>query len=269
MLFVFNIGRHRKQVFDYRQRMLYANIRKQQRMKNAMKHRRTALLLLPVLMLSFCVALTPVSAGKQTSVALSRSSLTLEVGKSKTLKLKGAKATKVRWTTSNKAVAAVIKGKVKARKKGKATITALYQKKKYKCKVVVKKKQPPTDEPKQQEEQNMILTIGSTRVKVDWQDNESVTALKKLVEKQPLTVQMSMYGGFEQVGSLGTSLPRKDIQMTTSAGDIVLYSGNQVVVFYGSNSWSYTRLGHISDKSAAEMEELLGHGDTAITFSME
>ena len=115
----------------------------------------------------------------------------------------------------------------------------------------------------------MILTIGSTRVKVDWQDNESVTALKKLVEKQPLTVQMSMHGGFEQVGSLGTSLPRKDIQMTTSAGDIVLYSGNQVVVFYGSNSWSYTRLGHISDKSAAEMEELLGHGDTAITFSME
>ena len=78
-----------------------------------------------------------------------------------------------------------------------------------------------------------------------------------------------MYGGFEQVGSLGTSLPRKDVQTTTSAGDIVLYSGNQVVVFYGSNSWSYTRLGHISDKSAAELKELLGHGDVAITFHME
>lgn len=238
-----------------------------------MKNRCFALLLLPALLLSLCVLFRPAaaasSAAGRSTIALSKNSLTLEVGKRKALKLRGAKAGKVKWTTSNKAVCMVAKGTVKARKKGKATITALYQKKKYKCKVVVKKKQPPTDEPKQQEEQNMILTIGSTRVKVDWQDNESVTALKKLVEKQPLTVQMSMYGGFEQVGSLGTSLPRKDIQMTTSAGDIVLYSGNQVVVFYGSNSWSYTRLGHISDKSAAEMEELLGHGDTAITFSME
>ena len=75
---------------------------------------------------------------------------------------------------------------------------------------------------------------------------------------------MSMYGGFEQVGSLGTSLPRDDKQITTNAGDIVLYSGNQIVVFYGTNSWAYTRLGRITDKTASEMADLLGNGNVRI-----
>ena len=78
-----------------------------------------------------------------------------------------------------------------------------------------------------------------------------------------------MYGGFEQVGPIGQSLPRNDEQTTTSSGDIVLYSGNQIVVFYGSNSWSYTRLGRITDKTASELAELLGNGDVTITISLE
>ena len=92
--------------------------------------------------------------------------------------------------------------------------------------------------------------------------------LKELCRGTPLTIQMSMYGGFEQVGSIGQSLPREDSQTTTQAGDIVLYSGNQIVVFYGSNSWAYTRLGHITDKSAADLKELLGNGDVTITLSI-
>ena len=113
----------------------------------------------------------------------------------------------------------------------------------------------------------LIMKIGNTTVAVDWEDNESVAALRELVKDKPLMVQMSMYGGFEQVGSLGTSLPRNDSQTTTAAGDIVLYSGNQIVVFYGSNSWAYTRLGHVTDKTAAEMAELLGNGNVTITIS--
>lgn len=92
-------------------------------------------------------------------------------------------------------------------------------------------------------------------------------SLIKLVESEPLEIEMSMYGGFEQVGSLGTSLPRDDKQITTKAGDIVLYSGNQIVVFYGSNSWAYTRLGSITDKTASEMADLLGNGNVRITIS--
>ena len=120
-----------------------------------------------------------------------------------------------------------------------------------------------------QEEQNMTLqmTIGSTPVSVSWEDNEAVQALKELCDGQPLTIQMSMYGGFEQVGSIGTNLPANDVQTTTSAGNIVLYSGNQMVVFYGSNSWAYTRLGHITDKTNEELTQLLSNGNVTVTLS--
>lgn len=116
-------------------------------------------------------------------------------------------------------------------------------------------------------EGELHFKIGNTEVSVDWESNNSVKALIKLVELEPLEIEMSMYGGFEQVGSLGTSLPRDDKQITTKAGDIVLYSGNQIVVFYGSNSWAYTRLGSITDKTASEMADLLGNGNVRITIS--
>lgn len=112
----------------------------------------------------------------------------------------------------------------------------------------------------------MRLFIGSTEVSVEWETNESVDALCDLVKAEPLVMDMSMYGGFEQVGSLGTSLPRNDEQTTAQAGDIMLYSGNRIVVFYGSNSWAYTRLGRIANKSAEELTELLGSGSVKITI---
>lgn len=116
----------------------------------------------------------------------------------------------------------------------------------------------------------MVMRIGDTTLTVEWEDNESVAALREFVsEKGGIAIQMSMYGGFEQVGSLGTSLPRSDEQTTTQAGDIVLYSGNQIVVFYGSNSWAYTRLGRITGKTAEQMKELLGDGDVTIMISFE
>lgn len=118
------------------------------------------------------------------------------------------------------------------------------------------------------EEMSILMKIGDEVVTVAWEDNESARALAELLREQPMSIQMSMYGGFEQVGSFGTSLPRDDKQTTTQAGDIVLYSGNQMVVFYGSNSWAYTRLGRITDKSAEELEKLLGNGDVTITLEL-
>lgn len=124
-------------------------------------------------------------------------------------------------------------------------------------------------ESKYEEENTLKMTIGDTDVTVMWERNESVAALKELVKGHPLTVRLSMYGGFEQVGPLGTELPRSDEQTVTQAGDIVLYSGDQIVVFYGSNSWAYTRLGHITDKTAEELAALLGNGDVTLTLSAE
>ncbi len=122
--------------------------------------------------------------------------------------------------------------------------------------------------PEEEETAMLSLMIGETPVAVDWEDNESVDTLRELCRNEPLQISLSMYGGFEQVGPIGTSLPHSDVQTTTAAGDIVLYAGNQIVVFYGSNSWAYTRLGHISDQSAEDMEALLGHGDVTITLRL-
>ncbi|SEQ77342.1 hypothetical protein SAMN02910369_02387 [Lachnospiraceae bacterium NE2001] len=118
-------------------------------------------------------------------------------------------------------------------------------------------------------EKMMQMKINGTAVNVSWENNESVAALTDMCKDAPLEIQMSMYGGFEQVGPLAKNLPRNDSQTTTSAGDIVLYSGDQIVVFYGSNSWSYTRLGHITDQDNEGMAALLGNGDVTITISME
>ena len=119
----------------------------------------------------------------------------------------------------------------------------------------------------QENEIIMVMTINDTKVDVTWENNASVVELKELAE-DGLTIPMSMYGGFEQVGPIGKSITRDDKQTTTSAGDIVLYSGNQLVVFYGSNSWAYTRIGKIN-LTEKELTNLLSNGDVNITLSME
>jgi hypothetical protein len=131
--------------------------------------------------------------------------------------------------------------------------------------------EPATEETGTEEVKAKMLRmmIGNTAVAVDWENNESVEALKAQCENEPLVIQMSMYGGFEQVGPIGSRLPSNDAQTTTSAGDIVLYSSNQIVVFYGSNSWAYTKLGHITDQDASGMAGLLSNGNVTITISME
>ena len=113
----------------------------------------------------------------------------------------------------------------------------------------------------------MKMSIGGTDVTVEWENNQAVADLQALVANGPLTVDLSMYGGFEQVGSLGKTLTANDVQTTTAAGDVVLYSGNQIVVFYGSNSWAYTRLGHITSQDADGMANLLGNGDVSMTIA--
>ncbi len=111
------------------------------------------------------------------------------------------------------------------------------------------------------------LTVDGKQITVEWADNASVNALRELLKKGPLTVELSRYGGFEQVGALGASLPRSDMQMTTEPGDIVLYSGNQIVIFYGTNSWAYTRLGRIVGMSREELAALLGVGNVTATLT--
>lgn len=114
---------------------------------------------------------------------------------------------------------------------------------------------------------NMNVQVGDVVFSATLEENEAVSALVEMMRENPVVIQMSDYSGFEKVGSLGTSLPASNSQTTTQAGDIVLYNGNQIVIFYGSNSWSYTRLGHIDNLTG--WEEALGSGDVTVTFSLE
>ncbi len=113
----------------------------------------------------------------------------------------------------------------------------------------------------------LMMKIGETAVDVTWEENASVEELRELA-MSGLTISMSMYGGFEQVGPIGKNISRDDKQTTTSAGDIVLYAGNQLVIFYGSNSWAYTKLGKINLQEK-ELKQLLGNGDVTATLSVE
>lgn len=115
------------------------------------------------------------------------------------------------------------------------------------------------------EEANMKLFINNDEIPVIWEQNTSVYELMDEVEKGEIVVDMSMYGGNEQVGSLGKRYSSNDKQTITHNGDIVLYSSSNLVVFYGSNSWAYTRLGKM-DLSDAEITKRLSNGDVTITI---
>jgi len=115
----------------------------------------------------------------------------------------------------------------------------------------------------------ITMRINNEEVMVTWESNESVKALAELASESPLVIDTSMYGGFEQVGSIGTTLPSSDVNTTTKPGDIVLYTGSNIVVFYGSNSWDYTMLGHIENKSTDELKSLLGGNNVTITLTAE
>lgn len=111
----------------------------------------------------------------------------------------------------------------------------------------------------------LTLMIDGTVIPVIWEENPSVAELLEWASGEPIHIAMSMYGGWEQVGSLGRSIPENDAQITADTGDIMLYSGNQIVLFYGENSWAYTKLGHIN-LSEEEVINLLSNGAVNISF---
>lgn len=118
-----------------------------------------------------------------------------------------------------------------------------------------------------QEESALKITIGDYELLATFADNSSAEAFRELLAQGPLTIEMEDYGGFEKVGPLGTTLPRNDTSITTQPGNVILYQGNQITIYYGTNSWSFTRLARIDDPS--DLREKLGDGAVSVTFSLE
>ena len=119
--------------------------------------------------------------------------------------------------------------------------------------------------------EKMYITIGNQTLPVTLVKNNATEALMAALAANPITYEADDYGGFEKVGALGMSLPTSNQQLTTQAGDVILYSGNQIVLFYGSNSWSYTRLGRIEYESLEQLKSFLkaGQGRVSVTLSEE
>lgn len=113
----------------------------------------------------------------------------------------------------------------------------------------------------------MKVSIGEYVFTATLEKNEAVNELVDMMKQSPVTVSLDDYAGFEKVGPLGKSLTTSNKQTTTQPGDIVLYSGSNIVMFYGSNSWSYTRLGKIDDLT--DWEKALGSGSVTAVFTID
>ena len=124
----------------------------------------------------------------------------------------------------------------------------------------------PQEASHDQEEFALKITVGDEELLATFEDNSSAEEFRELLEEGPITIGMEDYGGFEKVGPLGTSLSRNDTQITTQPGDVILYQGNQITIYYGTNAWNFTRLARIDDPS--DLQEKLGEGTVSVTFSL-
>lgn len=110
------------------------------------------------------------------------------------------------------------------------------------------------------------ITVGDYELSATFADNSSAEEFQELLSQGPVTIEMEDYGGFEKVGPLGTTLTRNDTRITTEPGDIILYQGNQITIYYGTNTWSFTRLAKLNDP--ADLHAKLGNGTIQVTFSL-
>lgn len=118
--------------------------------------------------------------------------------------------------------------------------------------------------------QKVIFTVGGNTLAMTLAESEAAAALAQRLQEGAVTYTADDYGGFEKVGSLGFSLPRSDERLTAEAGDVMLYRGDQIVLFYGSNTYGYTRLGRFEGYSADELRTLLcaGQGSVSVTLRL-
>ncbi len=114
----------------------------------------------------------------------------------------------------------------------------------------------------------LYLTVNGHTLTATLVENSSTQALKELLADGPLTIDMRDYGSMEKVGSLGADLPRNDEQITTNPGDLILYQGNSLVLYYDRNDWNFTRLGKINDVTDQELREILGTGSVSMTLAL-
>lgn len=114
----------------------------------------------------------------------------------------------------------------------------------------------------------ITVSANGNELRANLENNPSAQALAELLTNGPLTIVMHDYGNMEKVGPIGQSLPPSDAQITAEPGDIILYQGDQLTIYYNVNSWNFTRVGRIEGVNAMELKDILGNGDVEVTFSL-
>lgn len=112
------------------------------------------------------------------------------------------------------------------------------------------------------------IDVNGITLQVKLVDNSSVTAVKQLLRHGSLTIPMKDYAKMEKFGSFGVQLPRNDANITTQPGDVILSEGNLLVIYYATNTWNFTRLGHIINFSPEKLKQVLGKGSITVTLSL-
>ena len=118
-------------------------------------------------------------------------------------------------------------------------------------------------------ENKINITIDGRTISATLADNDATKALAEKLVAGPVTITMNNYGGFEKVGALPWSLPALDTRITTKPGDIMLYTSNNIVIFYGENTWAYTPLGVLDTTDPEEISDFVGNGDKQVTISLD
>lgn len=114
----------------------------------------------------------------------------------------------------------------------------------------------------------IILKVGDNTLSMTLVDNAATRRLWKLCQSGDVTLRMHEYGGFEMVGTLPESLPTSNVRLSTTVGDVVLYNGNRLVVFFGSNTWSYTRIGRIENATPEGVRSFFGGDNVGVKLNV-
>lgn len=117
-------------------------------------------------------------------------------------------------------------------------------------------------------EYQVKVTVNGQEMTATMENNTSAQAFKRMLNRGPKTVKMNDYGGMEKVGMLWKGLPTNNEQITTQPGDIILFMGSSIVVYYNQNSWNFTKMGHINDVTQEELKEILGTGNVTMNFEL-
>ncbi len=115
----------------------------------------------------------------------------------------------------------------------------------------------------------IIIKVNGKELNVKLENNTSATAFAQKLKDGDITINANDYANFEKVGSLGFDLITNDENIKAKAGDLILYQGNQITLYYDTNSWYFTKLGKVQNISKNELKSILGDGDVILTFSLK